>query len=395
MALSIIAQAGDNPNAQHEGKLFETYKTYHDRPTSDQEWYVVRGNAGALTYKVQSGETLEEVSEVLFGDPSFWPKIWSLNKEITNPYEIRPGTIVKFYSGSASKPPSISMEAGKEGDEISVDVLAATLNVEIPEPSREKKPALKDLPASVPFWNYKKKPKTSVELSKVPRSFGHGKTPLGYFIADKGFERQGEVVSNEMGMSSAGDFQYIYVKVDGADEKNYLVIKDMGEIKDPYTKRSGRVIQIQGEISVGQSVGRGVYRAFVRKAIHPIEAGAALVVGSIPRIDAKGKASNSSAVSSRVIGGEFDVERRILGPHGVIFLNSGASDGVSIGQVLPLFRYEGARNSSNLVRENPRKIASVKIVKTSDRFSTGIITESTEEIQIGDGTSPDSVLSGR
>ncbi len=63
----------------------------------------VRGGASVrlardvpATHRVRPGETLWRLSERYFGDAEQWPRLWSLNPEITNPHWIYPDDVVRL-----------------------------------------------------------------------------------------------------------------------------------------------------------------------------------------------------------------------------------------------------------------------------------------------------------
>ncbi len=47
-------------------------------------------------YLVQEGDTLWDLSEVFFGEPWFWPTLWSYNPQVTNPHWIYPGDLLQM-----------------------------------------------------------------------------------------------------------------------------------------------------------------------------------------------------------------------------------------------------------------------------------------------------------
>ena len=52
-------------------------------------------------YSVVSGDTLWGICERFFGDPDYWPALWSINNdEITNPHYIYPDQMLQFQPGS-------------------------------------------------------------------------------------------------------------------------------------------------------------------------------------------------------------------------------------------------------------------------------------------------------
>ena len=59
---------------------------------SAQEISVSGGGPGdADVYVAEEGDTLWDISDRFFHDPSYWPVLWSFNPHITNPKWIFPG----------------------------------------------------------------------------------------------------------------------------------------------------------------------------------------------------------------------------------------------------------------------------------------------------------------
>ncbi len=55
-------------------------------------------------HMVKQGETLWDLAQRYFGDPWFWPELWSWNPHITNPHWLFPGNTVYLRKDGASQP---------------------------------------------------------------------------------------------------------------------------------------------------------------------------------------------------------------------------------------------------------------------------------------------------
>jgi hypothetical protein len=59
------------------------------------------------------GDTLWDISSKFLGNSDNWPRLWSINEQITNPHWIYPGNRIVFVPGTVLEPPSMSLEPGE------------------------------------------------------------------------------------------------------------------------------------------------------------------------------------------------------------------------------------------------------------------------------------------
>jgi|GEM_PF-4635909 len=102
----------DAPDLNLEKKFHNVYKSYNINPTADDIWAAATSKQTLREYIVQKGDTLWSISRILFGDSSFWPKIWALNKQgILNPHFISPKSKIYFYMGDEMNGPSLAVNS--------------------------------------------------------------------------------------------------------------------------------------------------------------------------------------------------------------------------------------------------------------------------------------------
>ncbi len=100
----------DDPDLDLEKKFHNIYQRYNKNPTPSDAWAAASSKQTARLYEVQKGDTLWSISQVLFGDPNFWPKLWAINKQgILNPHFINPKMKIYFYEGDESNSPTLSI----------------------------------------------------------------------------------------------------------------------------------------------------------------------------------------------------------------------------------------------------------------------------------------------
>lgn len=106
---SSKAQLTDDPDLRKERRLHRIYEQYSKSPTPNEVWEEAAKKATDPSYVIQKGDNLWDISKTFFGDPNFWPKLWSLNPEIYNPHEILPKGQVVFKPGTIDAPPAMGM----------------------------------------------------------------------------------------------------------------------------------------------------------------------------------------------------------------------------------------------------------------------------------------------
>lgn len=379
----------DGPDTSREEAFHRIYKTYNEQPTSLESWEKVVKGRPAESYQVQKGDTLSDISGTLFGDQFFWPKIWSLNKEsILNPHSISPGMNVQFFAGNLLDVPSVGVVAGTQGADPVVAGQAPSAEVPVPviPAGKKRQPLLKNIPPSLPAYRTQVNAESSdvsVELqpSKFPKTLEY----LGYYIEDQPIQGAGKVVAIEGDMKTAGDYQHIFVQLDGGG-KEFVAQRNSSELFDPRNKRrKGQMIEIQGEIEVLEKVNdqKNTYRALVRKAIQPVEVGAVLVPGRLPMIDPS-VGEIQSGVGGKIMGGQFEDRRNLFGSNSLIFLDAGSSQGLQIGQTLGIFADEELRTKKTNALMNHRKIGTAKIIRVSGNFATAVVVSASEGVHMGD-----------
>lgn len=394
-AQPIAPVGGSGPDYSKESEFHRIYKTYNEQPTSVEVWGKVVGSKESKNYKVQKGDTLSGISKTFFGDPFFWPKVWSLNHgQILNPHEIEPGLNVQFFPGSMEDAPSLELAAAEKKGEAVVGAVekAATVTkeavVEMPKARKKYAPLLKILPDSLPQYKIGTDRSAPLELQiQSSKSFSSALQYLTYYINDTPIDGVGVVTGTELNLKTANEFQYIYVRMDsvGAD-KGYVVQKNVGPISNSQQKgRAGHMVEVEGEIEVLEPVNeqKNIYRAIVKKAIQPIEVGAILTSGKMPMINASA-GQLTSGIGAKIIGGQYDRKRALFSSDSLVFLDGGASQGIQEGQSLGIFADGRIRNKTSNAVINDRMIGVVKIVRVTQNFATAYVVKASDDILLGD-----------
>jgi hypothetical protein len=384
---------GDEPDLKREERFHEIYKKYNESPTSEEAWEKASSSRQSQNYKISKGDTLWDLSNTMFGDPNYWPKVWSLNVgHISNPHEIDPKMTIQFYPGSVEDAPTLSVEEIAENKEIAA-LTAAEPENQPPVPSKKHVPVLKTLPPSIPLYRYGSvvQPPLAIELGQRMKSIPKADEYLSYYVVTKPPVDVGEIVETEMGMNTATDFQYVIVQLDDNAGKDFVAIRDLDRVKDFKNKeRSTGLVEVQGSIEVLEKVNdsKNLYRAIVTKTLQPLAVGARLLAGPLPTFDPSPTPVNST-VSARIIGGQFANDRQQFSSHAIVFLDAGSSDGLQEGQSLNIYSDIRNRNEKSSALLNDRMIGTLKIVRVTENFATAYITHESDDVFVGDhvGTS--------
>lgn len=355
-------------------------------------------------YMLQKGETLWTLSEMLYGDGQYWPRVWAANKDIANPHLVRPGHQLQFLMGSEDDTPAFRF--AEEDDEKGLELVASNGQnpiVDIPPPEVPPKPVLR-VPPSFPEWQsvFRKKPDNFIddsgivaEREKIPqRIFLRG------YVQEQPVESVGSYLENDAEAGLPLTNQYVYVKVKrgfGRTGQKMLVVKDQGRLKrvNKQWKADEKVylVQIFAELELREttpSLFKGsekenfeTYRALVTKTTGLSANDCVLIPGEIQTVSLE-KVGPSGSTEAQVIGSEKHRASALFSPGDLVFLNKGANQGVENGQLLDVFADRTIRRRESRVQFSPVPSATIKVVKTTDNLATAVLLTARDSVQQGD-----------
>ena len=412
----LLAQ--DEPDLKKENRFHRIYEKYNSTPTSDERWKDALGKAQDQSYVIQKGDTLWDISETFFGDPYFWPKVWSVNREIYNPHEILPKGAVQFIPGTSSEPPAMGLakndaatEAEKEKakglvpppdegvnlkpeikKQVNVSVAVDLSKIKIPPSERKNLGPPANLPASIPAYIYFRDAVKDAELELSPIKYSDVNQPLyvTHFVSDSTVYGIGEVVEIESGSHGVGVGAHVLIKGDGFQPGTKLTIfKSLGSVSPPEGGGKGKVNQVEAEVVVGEPVNsrRGIYRCTVTKAVSLFQVGDDVLPEEMPVVVTT-PLGNANPTNATIIGGSFAATRNYFGPYSYVFLDQGTGAGLAVGAHLPIYRNPRVHDPDSKVRENPIEIGELQIVRVGEGVATAIVLRASEEITVGDVTTP-------
>ncbi len=398
------------PDTDRESRLQEMFDKFNKEPVDEEKWQSMLGTRGAESYKIQTGDTLWDLSETMFGDGAYWPKLWSENHDIENPHQIVPKRQVHFVAGNEAQAPTVKIvvaEAPKPyyieevhenltaeeiaGGSIIEDADVIGRKPEIPPPSRRAQSGLKALPPSFvkpPNTNYEGVfDSTGLDIG-VPRALKvSARVTLNSFINSDLPRKLGFVKEIEVQESTASILQNVFLelgrKVQVGDRLNVVVVKD--ELSDSDGKDLGHIVEVNGSVEIVEIVNEedGIYKAIVVDCVSPIVLNAWVTDEPLPQASFAFSGPKKD-IKGEVVGGEFSSERKILGTASVIYINIGSESGVQPGDLLAVHSMRKSRRPDTDLRNVGRPIGVIKVAKVSKDSSTALILNTIDEIRPGD-----------
>jgi hypothetical protein len=372
--IAVLAQLGawskspDDPNYRLEDRFHEIYKKFNEAPVSDENWSKVYRSSQPREYVVVKTDTLWDISQVLFADPVFWPKIWSFNTdEIFNPHEIIPGWKIRFYPGTMEAPPALDV-VEYEGIVIPPKKITASAT-DVP-------PSLPDYIPEVPKFELPKLVKSDRSAINIIPPM-----PLPVELLRDRPDYKGRIVEIEEGSKLADYGREIFVEMEeNSIPGKYTVIKNIE--KNKY----GFIVQYRAEIEVIEKINdsENVYRARILKMLDSVELGDRLILGVIPMVDISDKPKVVAAPFVRIIGGFRSPTDLLFSPYSIVFLDGGAREGFLEGDVMNIYQEPKSRVSFTKQKKSYREIGTIKIIRIQENVSTAYILTSKTEIREGD-----------
>lgn len=406
-----IEPVADGPDLELEARLHDIYVNFHSKAIPADEWNMLVGGRESEVYSIQSGDNLWNISRTLFNDGNYWPKIWSLNRSIENPHVIETGDSLRFVMGTEAEAPSFTVGSSvSETSEVIRTEGSGSSEVDIPPPLVESRPVLKALPPSLPEWQMSNKSgrydEFGIDVEERPVLNTRAALYLTAYVEDESVEPMGKVAEVEGGISTAADFQYIYLLVKSGsvrEGERVLLTQTKRRLKADRDvipdKNLGVEVEVLGAAKVEGRVqmrepeeGYELLRALVEKAITNVVVGAEVRPGSLKTVDLAMDGPRSQVVA-QISGGLQSYNQSLHGDQSIVFLSRGAQDGLVEGQILPVRPMEVLRNSETLVDESVRSVGYIKVVKTTPKFATAVVVKAWEEIRTGDFTGQGALLS--
>ena len=319
-----------------------------------------------LAYEVRPGDTLWDLCDDFYGDPYYWPRVWSRNPQVTNPHWIYPGDVIRFLAKEdIDREEDEKRQAAEEG-------AAAP-----PKPGAPGGP-----PAVAPTPG-------GARVRFMPRPWEQQ-----FFVRFVGYLTSAEL--NESGVVRhsreervhLGELDEVYLdfkrlpRVRPGDRWSIIVPRKV--VQHPvFGNVVGRRVEILGVLEV-TAVDRYVARGIIIRSYKEVERGA-LVSPLIPNFRSVRPRPNGRDVDAYIVDAHTDMDT--LATQDVVFLDRGTRDGVEVGNRFVVFRRGDGYfdlDEQEAARLPWEPVAEVMVIETKDRYLTGLLINTVKEVQVGD-----------
>ncbi len=397
----------DSPDTQLESQMFDINQKFNSQPVPESEWLNVLGSRRSESYKIQTGDTLWDISKTFFGDGHFWPKLWSENGNIQNPHEILPRKSIVFLSGTVGEAPVFTVVDTKDVVLSAPTYVGPDINDEdiidpgeprvingkpvIPKPTKFSAPVLKALPPSFEMPEppvYGDYDESGLDVSEM-RDRNVAQTPqlIPFLVLQEVPEGIGKITEMESGSAFAGTSQVVMVKLAQAAEvgQEFTTFFYTGKLSNNEISK-GRILEVGGRIKIKGVIDaeRNVYRAVVTESVNPVRKDSVVTTLNLPTVNFSLDRPVSSTVAT-VVGGEFDRVRRVIGLGSVVYLKT-SETALTDGEILTVEAVRKTRTPSTLYPAARRPVAMVKVANVDGDLATAVIISSLEEVGLGDLT---------
>jgi|GEM_PF-2463645 len=356
---------------------------------SDDRWAEIAGTQSGQEYSITQGDTLYDISNRLFGDAKYWPKVWSLNNStITNPHLITPGNVISFLPGTGSTLPGIAIAANPQSasesgalNQIIRDNRHSGRSLEwtkLPRQSWEQVDSA--IPTNVDRLGFDTGSKI---VFKTPSGFELPAIVSSEPLSDFGQITGGHDASLHLGIA---DVAYLQPEGEGVElNQVYSITRAPRKLRAKQDNAVGYFYQILGKILVTEIRDDIVVGKVVEGQLD-IKRGDFLITNLKKIKEPTPAPANLPIVATLIVDNSLFTTNRVV-QNKEAFVDKGSNDGIKIGNVFRAYQHLDPANHQLITNQNSIRSADFIVVQVSQRYSAMIALSS--ELPVDDGSELD------
>lgn len=361
-----------------------------------QEGIVPETSSDTRIYIIKEGDTLWNISEDVYEDPSKWPIIWEMNPQIKDPNRIKPGDELYLEE-------RVSTEAIDEVIEEPMSVIR-----KIPEETLITPPFIPtDFVTGIEKTEeFEMKPSDVYFIPKII---------LSGFISQEELDYSGYIDHDREGRKMISDDNVVFIKLPD-DEMVGLKVGDLfsifrvaNKVRHPVTgDKVGYAIKVVGELEV-TALGKKTATAVITNANDVINVKDRIrpFKPTVKTINVKkGKDPVVGYIVYSVMVKTDTLRAPMLSENDIVYIDRGYADGVRVGNIFDILQLNEEYNVGSLKAEEYQKmleegsvdeglvkrgiiyppdvVGQLVILNVGEYTSTAVISSSNKDISLGD-----------
>ena len=357
-------------------------------PVSGDDWATIAGSKISEKYSIVKGDTLWGISQRLFGDPKYWPKIWEMNNStIPDPHWIRPGNTIVFQPGTGSSLPEVAIQ---NPDGTITPAPPSKSSGEPPLPRSPRKPALSEEWKLLPHQEWEGEPLSMPvgvdaqgfdESAKIKTNFNTG-FDLDAVSTTEEIDFLGQITSSrsEGTYLTIGDILYIKPEGDGALQigETYAITEKPQKLKSSGRKGYSYLVKARVKIT---SVKDSLFIGTLLSNNFLINRGNYLMKLP-PRAQTPEPVAGPSPIPGTILLNK-SFSSYLSAQHKLVIIDRGTSDGLAPGMVFRAYQLKDPVTDKKISQSNSLIDADIMVIQLSEKFSTGLVLKSLSPIADG------------